>query len=314
MSNRTNRIDAEIIVATYNLQHSSNVALLSSNVTRMAEDGVQAFCLQEVSKAPGGDTYIIAEMMHRLGKDWRVYEYLGQDEDGDSENGTAILWNSRFLRLMLAQRIDLPPVRRLMVHEWLFDKIVGGRGRPFQRRAIKATFLHHGKQVAISTLHLDHVGGIAQRLRQLRHFLSVDQNEIQYEIIGGDFNTLDLRQRGNEKEQIAGLLGAAFTDAANGVGWTADLIRMDVPEKPLVGRLVRLLNIHVARHLDYIWVKGFHVVSCQKLFMDGSDHLPVVATLEFGEHQDDADGRMPNGLQTGRDNTVKSADIMRSRA
>ncbi|MBI3887894.1 hypothetical protein HY310_02395 [Candidatus Microgenomates bacterium] len=85
---------------------------------------------------------------------------------------------------------------------------------------------------------------------------------------------------GVEKKELQLSFGNAFVDAANSIPWTADLHRMDIPKKfPLFVQLIKGLNIHLRRKIDYMWVRKFRVISCRSLDVSGSDHLPVVAEL-----------------------------------
>jgi endonuclease/exonuclease/phosphatase family metal-dependent hydrolase len=266
-------------VATYNLECSRNAEKLTDSIVFMANSGVTVFCLQEVSK-PQNKEYIIDRFLERLGENWQACEHLGNDNNGTSMSGNAIIWDSRRLGLDKVHKVSLPKLQRLAPHEWLFDRIVGGAGQVSQRRAVSARFSFQDRQLCVSSLHLDHVGGISQRKKQLRYFLDAGEN-CQASVICGDFNTLDLRKTGDEAKAIQGIMGRAYIDAAKSIPWTADIARMDMPNSRLTKYILRKLNFHVARKLDYIWVKGLDIVACEKINVEGSDHLPVVATVTF---------------------------------
>ncbi len=265
-------------IATYNILLSRHPDEIIKNITSMAHGGVAIFCLQEVLESDD-NPFIIEELLSRLGKDWKAASHVG---DGKSflDFGTSIIWNSRVLQLEKTEKILLPTAKRLTFPEWAFHKLAGLQAVTPPRRAISCLFNSNNKQLLVTSVHLDSVGGKANRLKQLRYLLRKANNN--YHIVCGDFNSFDLLKTGQEEKNIQRVLGATYVDATKDIAWSADINRMDTPKHfPFFIMLIKSLQIHIKRKLDYIWVKNLNVKKCKVLDAKGSDHLPVIANLEL---------------------------------
>lgn len=269
--------DPEILtIATYNIELSLNVEKLVENISETVQKGIDVFCLQEVVNSPQIEL-IVDTILKKLGPDWSAACHL-EEKTLRTNLGSCILWNKKRLQLLKQEKIDLPKIKRVKWHEILFAILVGGATFPLQRRAITCTFSFNSTLIAITSIHLDHVGGTQHRIQQLKYFLdhTLRQNS---EIVCGDFNSFDLLQTGKEKQLLQQTFGSEFIDASAHTGPTADLYNMELRARPILKTFIKLLNIHIARKLDYIWVKNFEVVASDKQNISGSDHFPIIAKL-----------------------------------
>ena len=268
-------------IATYNILFSINAQDIITNILTMANKGVMVFCLQEVINTKD-KKFIIEEILNNLGKNWKARYHLG-NEGSLLDFGTCILWNNQFLKLEKIEKIQLPKINHLAIHEFLFDKLAGHKGIPVQRRVISGLFMYQNNHIAITNVHLDNVGGKRNRLKQLEYLLKIlyKNNEVTHQIICGDFNSFDLLKTGVEKQELQRALGKDFKDASKNVSWTADIYNMDLPQKTsLLIPFIKITHLHIKRKLDYIWVKNLQVQDCNIIQLRGSDHHPMIATLK----------------------------------
>jgi endonuclease/exonuclease/phosphatase family metal-dependent hydrolase len=100
-------------------------------------------------------------------------------------------------------------------------------------------------------------------------------------ILCGDFNSFDFTKSGKELKTFQYILGEDYVDAAEHVGVTADLFNMDIPDNPAMEGFVKKLHIHIAKKIDYMWVKKITIISCKKLTLRGSDHYPLVGEFSL---------------------------------
>ena len=82
-------------------------------------------------------------------------------------------------------------------------------------------------------------------------------------------------------DQLTEILNSqGFTDSTIGIDWTADMSHFAFEGSyPFVEFLVKTMDLHLRRKLDYIWSKGFHTASAVRVDMEDSDHQPIVAKL-----------------------------------
>jgi endonuclease/exonuclease/phosphatase family metal-dependent hydrolase len=261
-----------LTIASYNLQRSRNIELLIKNIVIMKKGGINIFCLQEVS--PNIFPIILSE----LGKQWKGILYNTHEPDG-----TAIIWDTNCLKVRMLERVNLPQIKHLGLHEFLISFLFGWKTTPVQRQGIRGYFFIKNKEICISSLHLDHVGGARHRTRQLKYFLNIqdEQKRKLRHIICGDFNSFDFLNTGKELYLFNQTLGTNYTDASVDSGITADLFHMDFIKNKWLEILVKKTSIHVAKKLDYIWVKGVNGIFFEKKQMLGSDHFPIVATISL---------------------------------
>jgi len=270
----------ELIVATYNILFGNNTKQIIENIKKMADEGVNLFCLQEVINKPN-EVFIIDQMLKSLGKNWQAEYHVGT-ENSKLSIGTAIIWDADKLKLKQTEKILLPKIKKFDINENLFYKIIGHAPFPLQRRAIVCYLSIDQTLVRVTCLHADNVGGPKHRLKQIRYVTSCMQKlrPVDHEIICGDFNTFDLLKTGYEKRLLHKIFGEKFIDASEGLGWTSDIQRLDFrTSMKIFSWFIKTFRVHIRRKLDYIWVKNFEVVSCRKWDLPGSDHLPLIAKL-----------------------------------
>jgi endonuclease/exonuclease/phosphatase family metal-dependent hydrolase len=268
-------------IVTYNILFSRHTEEITQNITLMAEKGIHIFCLQEVLKN-ADKPFIIDLLLNKLGKHWKATYHLG-NEGTILDFGTAILWNTKILEVKTTQKVLLPKRNHVSPHEWIFAKLMGNKGKPIQRRAIISSFLYKNKKIIITAVHLDATGGTKNRLKQLHFLIDTLRNKYnsKQQIICGDFNNFDLLKTGNEQVLLQNAFGNEWKDASKSIPWSADLNKVDKPKKfPIFVLLIRFFHIHIQRRLDYIWIKGFKLKKVESLHLSGSDHLPIIATLE----------------------------------
>lgn len=269
-----------MILATYNLHLVQDFEQIIKNIKKMADhESVDVFCLQEVVRAPYKE-FIISSLLKELGNDWSAVCYVGQEKSWLSL-GNGVVWNKKKLHLKNSENILLPSNQRLTLNESVFSYLIAGDSFSFERRSIVATFQYGRHTVQIANVHLDNVGGPSRRQKQLEYILQKLNKNIAFTVVCGDFNTFDLKQTGEEACSLQSILGVEYTDAAYDCGWTADINRVNLTRaNPIFAFIIKYLHIHIRRKLDYIWVKGAKRVSLKKLNLPGSDHLPLIVTLD----------------------------------
>lgn len=270
----------KLILATYNIQFSLYPEEIKTNIAKMAQEGISIFCLQEVTHSPG-KTFIIDILLKELGSDWDAISNLGE-EQSVLGMGNCIIWNTKVLDLKKIQNEFLPKSKALSMHEKVFSWIVGGISVPFQRRAIIGYFEFNNRLIRVSNIHLDHNGGLENRKKQLSYFVDILKKDktINNEIICGDFNSFDLLKNGKESLMHTEIIGNHFVDVSKNSGWTADLNAIDIKHGGIFFKfIIKYFHLHIKRKLDYIWTKNIISSHCEKLFLNGSDHNPLIAYL-----------------------------------
>lgn len=269
----------KLIIATYNIQFSQHPEEIISNLKTIVANGASILCLQEVYI--NEDNNIIQQLIDQLGKSWKAVCHLVKD-NSILNMGNCILWNTKIVSKISSSLEILPYSKPLALHEKVFSLLVGGITSPFKRRIVLINFRMNKKNFCIANVHLDHNGGAINRLTQLAHIkkllkkFSVSDKEI----LCGDFNCFDLSKNGIENEAYEKLLGSQYAEATKNIDWTGDLYDIDTSMGNIAfGKIIRLLNIHLQRKIDYIWLRNIQLVKCKKITMSGSDHKPVVAEI-----------------------------------
>lgn len=274
----------QLIIVTYNIQFAINEEDILNNLEKMAKEGVEIFCLQEIITVLN-EEFIVNKILKKLGPEWQAAYHVGEvQRESKLSIGTCILWNKDILKLENEIKILLPKLNKFALHEKLYYKIIGVPGIPLQRRAIAAYFKFGNETIRITSIHVDNVGGPKHRMKQVAYFLMVLKTKSipQYEIICGDFNSFDLLKTGIEKKLLQKMLGKDFVDASESVDWTDDIYNIDFSTSiPLFSWFIKTFNVHVKRKLDYIWVKNWKISDCRKLKLSGSDHMPIIAKLKL---------------------------------
>ena len=272
-----------IRVATYNVLHSYNPAQIATNIKQMADSGVDVFALQEVLKDEGKE-FILDVILKKLGETWKA-EYSLIPVYSWRTWGTAILYNSKKIKLLEARKIDMKKMDRLSILNSVLSRVImGGKGKVYPRTFINAKLSFDAHVFYFSSIHPEFFSDTAWRLRELYNFLNkkIKTKEDDAEIIAGDFNTVDLLNTHLERKLIQKVLGNGYTEASAAIPWSVDI--MNVSEKfatPMFLLLKKFLFFHVYRKFDYIWIKNLKLVEARSLKLPGSDHLPIIAELEF---------------------------------
>lgn len=275
---RINKL-ASLAVVTYNTHFCQDPDKIVDTIVYLANSkAIAVFCLQEVVHYSNQE-FIITTIKKKLGKNWSAISHLGA-EKGWSGLGTCIIWNKEKLHLQKTKKIVLPRVSRLSCHESVFSNLIAGESSIFQRRAITGTFQFNNRDIQITNVHLDHVGGPSHRKKQLLYALNAMDSKVDHSIVCGDFNTFDLQRSGREIRSLQTVFGAKYIDVSTDSGWTADIYRVNFSRaNPFLKMFIRGLNVHIRRKLDYIWCKGFTRASLEKVDFPGSDHLLIIASL-----------------------------------
>lgn len=267
-------------LVSYNIQFSKHTEQIKENVIEMASLGAAIFCLQEVTQDREKD-FIIDILLKELGDNWKAIYALGK-EKSPLGMGNCIIWNTKVVKLTKERVILLPKHERLAIHERVFSQIAGGITVPFQRRVIIGLFTINNVEFRLSNVHLDHSGGIQNRKKQLMYLMDVLRNgaPVAHEIICGDFNNFDLLKNGYESKMHKEVIGKDFNDSSRDIDWTADLNNIDIKNGGVFFKsLIKGLNFHIRRKLDYVWVHNIKSLRCEKLPLEGSDHYPLFAEL-----------------------------------
>lgn len=270
-----------LTIATYNIQFSQHPKKIIENLQTIVDNGASILCLQEVYIQKNNN--IVQQILNKLGKSWDAISHLGDNESVLSM-GNCILWNKKKVSLIKHSFNILPESKSLALHEKMFSILAGGVSIPFKRRVILANFQLNKNNFSIANIHLDHNGGTKNRLVQLA-FIKKNLKNFSIsskEIICGDFNCFDLTNNGREDQLYQEILGQDYMEATKNIDWTGDLYDIDTRfGNVLFGKLIRFLNIHIQKKVDYVWLKEINTSQCKKLDVLGSDHKPIITELIF---------------------------------
>ncbi|HSX09951.1 MAG TPA: endonuclease/exonuclease/phosphatase family protein [Candidatus Saccharimonadales bacterium] len=269
-------------VVSYNIQFGINTQKVIGNIQRLVDDGADVICLQEIINVDKQE-FIIDSFLKQLGKNWLAAYHVGPQFSRQSI-GTCILWNKNKLKLEREEKTLLPKLKEFTTHEKFYYWVIGVPGIPLQRRVTTCYFSINDTTLRISSIHVDNVGGPTHRLKQLTYLLSKFKKEKKptYEILCGDFNTMDLLHTGREEKLLQKRLGMDFIDASRKIPWTSDIYNINFTTSiKLFPWIIKWFHIHIRRKLDYIWVRNIKVTKCIKLDLPGSDHSPLFARLEI---------------------------------
>lgn len=262
-------------LVTYNIECGLQDEQLRKNIKSFKDQGINVFCLQEVRKLQN-EPFIGDKFLRDLGPKWKS-EYFLVPEFGGIGLALCIIWNSDILNLAGADKIPLPEFLSLNFWERAFIKAVlghvqknnwfalfGSQVNPImlKRGALVCDFDLGSSKLRILTAHLDWAGGLRQRLSQIKYitdYLST-RPKVEREIVCGDFNTLGMFFSFKKRsEQVRKFLPADFYDT--------------LAEPKTTARLFQ--------RLDYIFQKGFKKFDAKVMPVKGSDHKPIIATLEL---------------------------------
>jgi len=269
-------------IVTYNIQFSLNQQSISDNILELAQSGVDIFCLQEVARQKN-QPFILKQILAKLGGDWKEIHNVGT-EVGNPSLGNCIIWNNTKFNLKNQQKFTLRQAKKFALHEWLLAKLIGGSTQPYLRRSIIGNFKFENQEFSITNLHLDHIGGVKHRAKQLKEALINKElfEAAKYVVVCGDFNNFDVLKNGKQNRVMKKIFGPSFEHVTANLKWTADLYHIDMPELSKIYRFVtKKFKIHIRKRLDSIWIKGLRSTSCQKIDLMGSDHFPILAELHF---------------------------------
>lgn len=271
-------------IATYNIQHFQNEKqVIHALQTLVVDEQIDILCLQEFIHTEGEEK--AKRLIKTILPGWEAVFY---HDSLFPNHGFAIIWTKekKSLTFLRVDKILLPVLNRP------FGKLEKIYMRPKKelgrRAAIIGYFTFHGEKLRIANLHLDPIGSEKHRTMQLRFLHDYLQKEkATYEIICGDFNTLGVRFFTKKQQKtLHTLLERGYTNTCSSIRWTQDglaSIDMAIPSKKfrLALHLMKKLRLHVYQKLDYIFVKGFSSAQAKRFDIAGSDHFPIVATLQF---------------------------------
>lgn len=134
-----------------------------------------------------------------------------------------------------------------------------------QRIAVNTIISIKNKEVSVFSVHMDVILKPIFRKSQITRVIKYVPQDIQYCIIGGDFNTLTEVSR---RWLFNPFLEKNFQIATKDVGWTFNYWYL----------------LNKKSSLDHIFTKGFKVIQAGKVSdRTASDHLPIWAILSFKE-------------------------------
>lgn len=251
-------------IVTYNIQNSSKAEEIKQNILALAAKGAGLFCLQEVRKYEHKE-FIVDALLKLLGPSWKA-EYLISPQSFDL--GLCTLWDSSKLQALSFEKLLLPRLPKLKLHEKIFvkvrtkmEKIQNPKVLPTQRAALIGKFKFLGQPLLITNLHLDWQGGFRQRKRQLKALNDYLKSRVraEFEVFCGDFNTLGFyRFSGRRQKKVRELLGEEFINVFHNRRTTS-----------------------FPQMLDHIFVKNLTVAKSEILKFHGSDHFPLLAEIKI---------------------------------
>ena len=246
-------------VATYNIQLGKRHHSIIKNIQALAAQGAQVFCLQEL-RITGKHGFLGEALLQTLGPGWQAEYFLSPNNNFD--HNLAIFWRTDTLQAMKFEKLSLPKLDRIIFHERMFEQWKRKDGTPIQRGALVGTFRASGQIIRIVDVDLDWQGRFIQKQRQLEFLAShLRQTYADHDIIGGDFNTIGIFP-GKQTKKICQILGPGFTCTRS--------------------RLTRTTTIAtVMQSLDYIFVNNAKIHHAHIVKLRGSDHFPLIATLEL---------------------------------
>src|SRR5882672_2325158 len=160
----------QLTVATYNIQFGINAEQISKSIETLVTKGAQIICLQELINTPR-EGFIVDNILKRLGKNWQAAYHVGKEQSRLSI-GTGILWNTHAVSLNHIEKILLPKLKRFDLHEHVYYRLIGVPSEVLQRKAITCYFTFEGKELRVTSVHLDNVGGPIHRVKQFSYIMS----------------------------------------------------------------------------------------------------------------------------------------------
>lgn len=268
-----------ISVCTYNLHIWSNASVISDNILKLKNYGVDIFCLQEIQKIRGKQ-FVGDLIQKKLGKDWQMECFLG-DENLKLDHGLAILWNTKKVKALRVKKMLLPLYPKSTPLFWLFMRRLTGfnHSEPDQRKALSIIFKYKNNQLQIITTHIDIVGGQTHRLSQHKFIKKQLLSNVDKQVICGDFNTIGKKNR-KEIREIQKVYGKDFLEVSSDIVWTQDFYNCPLAFAWL-NKLVKIIHFHFKQKLDHVLVRGFNSFAVKRIELNGSDHLPVIARLDL---------------------------------
>ncbi|MDE2399538.1 MAG: hypothetical protein KGL67_00795 [Patescibacteria group bacterium] len=241
-------------IATYNIKHGLKLAKIIENMQELSASGVMVFCLQEMRESNKKEPSVLGACLKALGEGWEHETFL---EPHSINFGLCFIWRADVLKVKKLEKLVLPKIPKFNIRV-IAKKIK----KIIDRGALIGTFEMNGKLIRISNIHLDCHGQFAQRERQLKALVDYlkSNSSIDKEIICGDFNTIGMEALSKKQEKkILDILGPNFINAHP----------RSTP------------TFHLLQRLDYIFVKNIKVKKAEVLKLKGSDHRPIIASLEI---------------------------------
>jgi len=263
-------------ISTYNICKGKNHKIIVANVLSLAKAGSNVICLQELHKVHNRQ-FIGDEIKAALGGEWGAEYFMGS---GRFNSGLAVFWKKPdFNGPAEFEKISLPAKNG----NHLDKKPLVTRRGVVERRALVADFRTGDKLMRITNLHLDWWGGVERRLSQVRFVTDrlKAKPPADCEIICGDLNTIGSLSRSKlQRRRISELLGREFVSVLPDTSHTWHFSAADpAGKRTTLGSVLRNLGRAIRQRLDYVWVNGFDVLDSRVVYVGGSDHFPITATL-----------------------------------
>jgi len=247
-------------VVTYNVQFGIKASRIVANIQKLAQSGVNVFCLQEVKEFKNRPP-LLGTILSSLGQKWSSASLVRTDSH---DLGLATIWNADVFRELDSKRLLLPKLEKFSRSELTMRKLtLNFVETTLQRGALISTFRCGDKLIRICNLHLDCAGGFAQRAKQLRYVTEFlrSLSSVQLTVVCGDFNTIGFGPFiGRQEQALRSILGPEFINA-----------------------YPKIIPTHKTflQRLDYVFVTSSQVSKSEMAIMRGSDHFPIVADLKI---------------------------------
>ncbi len=251
---------ADLKLVSYNIHKGILKEEILQNLQNFKELGVGIFCLQELRlPKTTGEQFMGETILQHLGPGWQAEFFLG-DRANSPDCGLGIFWQDQHIEPISFQKLFLPRLGDDLTDDKLsaISKL-SVLVHPIQRASLIGTFRIHGHMMRISNVHLHHIGGFRQRLKEFKHLVeNLKSNQHQGpEIICGDFNTLGVISNAKQIREIEKLLGEEFINTS--------------PD-------FQITTSHF-QHLDHVFTRNIKATDTKVYQWPGSDHYPVMVSL-----------------------------------
>lgn len=259
-------------LATYNIQHGTNLPVLLENILRLRDSGVTVICLQEVHDFFDGIS-VGEKISEALGDAWKGTFYLGEGY----ALGLGVFWLTDVLELEDVQTVALPRLgKKHFLERWWIGPELAERG------ALSCVFRSGDRSIRVTTTHLDWQGGYQHRVRQLSHLIDVLGDHPETDIVCGDLNTCMPSWFYTRYKSYLYPLLSSYEDAFPDLRWTCDIRTLHKDDgPPLVMKALRALGFRCQQRLDHVFYRNSRLKQAEMLDVLGSDHYPLVVEIDL---------------------------------